>query len=71
MPAGFGGLYSVFASNMAVATASFSTAPIISAAHLSLSDTTDILSINPLSSTSPVFASGTAYLKVVISFTLD
>ena len=71
MPAGFGGLFSVFASNMAVATASFSTAPIISAAHLSLSDTTDILSINPLSSTSPAFASGTAYLKVVICFTLD
>ena len=71
MPAGFGGLYSVMASNMAVATATFSTAPIISAAHLSLSDTTDTLSINPLSTTTPAYSSGTAYLKVVICFTLD
>jgi len=71
MPAGFGGLYSVVSANMAVATASFSTAPIISVSHITLSDTTDALSIRPISSTSPVFASGTAYLKLVVQFTLD
>jgi hypothetical protein len=60
---------SVSVSTMAVASASFSTAPIISVAHLSFSGTT--LTSNPISSTSPVFASGTAYLKVVLVLTVD
>lgn len=69
LPATFPANYSVVAQTLAVASATFSTAPIISAAHLSFSGTT--LFSNPLSSTSPVFASGTAYLKVVLTFTLD
>jgi hypothetical protein len=69
LPATFPATFSVVAQTLAVASATFSTAPIISAAHLSFSGTT--LNSNPISSTSPVFASGTAYLKVVLSFTLD
>lgn len=69
LPATFPANYSVVSQTMAVASATFSTAPIISAAHLSFSGTT--LFSNPLSSTSPVFASGTAYLKVTLTFTLD
>lgn len=69
LPATFPATFSVVGQNMAVASASFSTAPIISVAHLSFSGTT--LTANPISSTSPVFASGTAYLKFVLSFTLD
>jgi len=69
LPATFPATFSVVGSNMAVASASFSTAPNISAPHLSFSGTT--LSINPLSSVSPVFASGTAYLKLTLSFTID
>jgi hypothetical protein len=69
LPASFPSTYSVVGQNLAVASATFSTSPKISAAHLSFSGTT--LFIQPLSSTSPVFASGTAYLKVVITFQLD
>jgi hypothetical protein len=69
LPAGFGAAYSVIAQTLAVASVSFGTAPLISAAHLTLAGTT--LTSNPKSSTSPVFASGTAYLKVTLTFTLD
>ena len=49
LPATFPANYSVVAQTLAVASATFSTAPIISAAHLSFSGTT--LFSNPLSST--------------------
>jgi hypothetical protein len=69
LPATFPALYSVVAQTIAVASAGFDTRPVISAAHLSFAGTT--LTSNPISSTSPAFASGTAYLKVILTFTLD
>jgi hypothetical protein len=69
LPTNFPSLYTVTGHTVAVASATFSTAPIISDSHQTFSGTT--LFSNPLSSTSPVFASGTAYLKVTVTFTLD
>ena len=69
LPTNFPALYTVTGHTVAVASATFSTAPIISDSHQSFSGTT--LFSNPLSSTSPVFGSGTAYVKVTITFTLD
>ena len=69
LPATFPATFSVVAQTIAVASAGFDTAPLISAAHLTFTGTT--LTSNPRSSTSPVFATGTAYLKVILSFTLD
>jgi hypothetical protein len=69
LPATFPATYSAVGQNLAVASATFSTSPKISAAHLSFSGTT--LFVQPLSSVSPVFASGTAYIKVIITFQLD
>jgi hypothetical protein len=69
LPAGFGASYSVVAQTLSVASVAFTTRPIISAAHLTLAGTT--LTVHPISSTSPEFSSGTAYIKVTITFTLD
>ena len=69
LPATFPATYSVVGQNLAVASAGFDTTPKISAAHFSFTGTT--LSVNPISSTSPAFATGTAYLKVIVLFTLD
>jgi hypothetical protein len=69
LPANFPAIFSVVAEHVAVASATFGTAPIVSNAHSTFSGTT--LFLNPKSSTSPVFASGTAYIKLTVSFTLD
>jgi hypothetical protein len=71
LPATFPATFSIIAQTLAVATTSFSTAPVISAAHLSYSGTNTTLTSTPTSSTSPAFSTGTAYLKLVIQFTLD
>jgi len=71
IPAGFAGLYSSISATMAVPTTAFTTHPIISVAHQYLNTTTGAFYANPISSTSPAFSTGTAYLKTIIQFTLD
>jgi hypothetical protein len=70
-PDGFFATNSAFTSATCVPSASFGTIPILSAPHQIADQTANTFQVNPLSSTSPVFASGTAYMKVVISFTQD
>lgn len=70
-PDGFFATNSAFTSATCVPSTSFSTAPVLSAPHQIADQTANTFTINPTSSTSPVFATGTAYMKIVVSFTQD
>lgn len=69
-PDGFFATNSAFTSATCVPSASFSTVPILSAPHQIADQTANTFAVSPTSSTSPVFT-GTAYMKIVIQFTLD
>ena len=69
LPTNFPALYTVTGHTVAVASAGWTTVPVISDSHQTFTGTT--LSSNPKSATSPGFSSGTAYVKVTITFTLD
>tara|TARA_R110000868_G_scaffold390230_1_gene659795 strand:+ start:3788 stop:4231 length:444 start_codon:yes stop_codon:yes gene_type:complete len=71
LPATFPATFSVVGQTLAVASTAFTTAPVISVAHMSFSGTNLTLTSTPLSSTSPAFSTGTAYLKLVLEFTVD
>ena len=70
-PDGFFATNSAFTSATCVPSTSFSTVPILSAPHQICDQTANTFTVNPTSSTSPVFSTGTAYMKIVISFTQD
>lgn len=69
MPINFFGTYSCFSSATSVPSTSFDTLPVYSAEH-QVMQINNLFYVNVRSSVAPVF-SGTAYLKVVIQFTLD
>ena len=69
LPTNFPALYTVTGHTVCVASAAWTTVPVVSDSHQTFLGTT--LSSNPKSATSPGFSSGTAYMKVSITFTLD
>lgn len=71
MPANFMNTHSSSSSIVAIATTSFSTHPTFSAIHLYYNEGTNTFYSNPRETTRPVFSTGTAYMKVVTTFTVD
>jgi len=70
-PDGFFASNSVFTSATCVPSASFSVPPVLSAPHQIADQAANTFTVNPISTTSPQWATGTAYMKIVISFTQD
>jgi hypothetical protein len=70
VPDGLFASYSVATNVVCVPSAAFSTVPVITAPHQVADQTANTFTVSPTSSVSPVFT-GTAYMKVVITFTLD
>ena len=71
IPANLLALYSSITQAASVASVSFGTKPLLNAVHQTVDVGTTTYTANVTSNTSPVFATGTAYLKLVISFNLD
>lgn len=70
-PDGFFATNSAFTSATCVPSTSFGTPPVLTAPHQIADQTANTFTVNPTSTTSPVFATGTAYMKIVIQFTQD
>ena len=70
LPANFMDTNSATATAIGVASAAFTQAPIMSVAHQYVNNGTPTYNARPTTSTPATF-SGTAYLKVIIQFTLD
>jgi hypothetical protein len=69
-PAGFFATNSAVTQTTCVPQSAFSTVPLLSANHQFTDTVAATFNVNPQSSASPVFT-GTAFMKVVIQFTLD